>query len=275
MSYKDVVCSAKNFGFKYSWPEDFSRFACQKENSIIFKIYRLVTFLYFLGWLIYDGIFNSQKQGPKFYIYLTNWSFTILNIQLLFAFVISLIPNRKSDPGGPENPSAGPWASYPPFYVLIYWILHYISAVASISVAILYWTLVFNPNQNSVDVRNLHVHGINAVYHVINILITAIPYRLFHFYIPIIYAAIYLSFTGIYFAAGGENEFGQPFIYSVLNYSTKPGEASAYAIAFALGGIPIVHCGYYLLYKLRLHCCFRCGDQAQVHPDDAVEMDRY
>jgi len=266
-----VVCSAKNFCFKYSWPEDFSRFACQKQNSLIFKLYRLVTFLYFLAWLIYDGIYSSQKQGPKFFIYLTNWSFIILNIQLLSALVVSLIPNRKNESGNAANL----WAVSPPFYVVIYWILHYISAVASVSIALIYWTLVFNPAQNSVDVRNLHVHGINAVYHVLNILITAIPYRLFHFYIPIIYAGLYVTFTGIYFAVGGQNEFGQNYIYSVLNYSTHPGEAAGYAVAFALGGIPIVHCAYYVLYKLRLLCCLRCGDQAQVHPDDAVELDRY
>lgn len=272
MPYKDVVCSAKNFGFKYSWPEDFCRFSFQKHNSLIFKLYRLVTFLYFLGWLIYHGVYTGQKQtGAWFFIYLTNISFVVLNVQLLFALIVSVIPNHKEE----SVNFANPWASGLPFYVVIYWILHYVSAVASISIALLYWTLVFDPTKSSVDVRNLHVHGINAVYHVLNILITAIPYRLFHFYIPMIYSGLYVTFTGIYYAAGGHNERGEPFIYSVLDYSSNPGKAAGYAVGFALGGIPIVHCVYYGLYKLRLLCCLRCGDHAQVHPQDVVEMDRY
>ena len=47
----------------------------------------------------------------------------------------------------------------------------------------------------------------------------------------------YIIFTAIYYAAGGENDFGQPYVYNVLDWR-EPGYAIG--IAFATGAIVFV-----------------------------------
>ena len=53
----------------------------------VFVAYRLIVTAYNLAWLFY----NIHLYGGKMFIYLTNWTYTILNIYFVFATTISCI----------------------------------------------------------------------------------------------------------------------------------------------------------------------------------------
>lgn len=65
-------------------------------------------------------------------------------------------------------------------------------------------------------------HGINAfVIILIDFWITAVPVRVLHFYLPVIFSICWVLFSVIYDYAGGTNYGDYPYIYSVsiLNIS--------------------------------------------------------
>lgn len=71
-------------------------------------------------------------------------------------------------------------------------------------------------------------------------------------YQPIIFAVVYLFFTGIYQAAGGGP------VYTVLDWN-KPGSAIAVCIPIALIGVPLSHLFFFALHKVRNVVSNLCG----------------
>jgi hypothetical protein len=62
----------------------------------------------------------------------------------------------------------------------------------------------------------------------IDAFITRTPVRLLHVYQSTLLGLCYTAFTIVYWSLGGTNQFGQPFIYSVLNYGESPKKAFIY-----------------------------------------------
>ena len=68
-----------------------SYFLFQWLSLPVFVAYRLIVTAYNLAWLFY----NIHLYGGKMFIYLTNWTYTILNIYFVFATTISCIALYK------------------------------------------------------------------------------------------------------------------------------------------------------------------------------------
>ncbi|KAI8436186.1 hypothetical protein MSG28_004261 [Choristoneura fumiferana] len=83
------------------------------------------------------------------------------------------------------------------------------------------------------------VHGFNSVISVGELVISRTPVRWLHVYQPLLVAAVYVAFSGIYYATDGTNGFGEPFIYPVLNWN-EPGMAGAVS-GGSLLGVFVVH----------------------------------
>lgn len=98
---------------------------------------------------------------------------------------------------------------------------------------------------------NTSTHIANSVYVLVDVFATAIPVRLLHFLHVLIFATVYVIFTVVYWAAGGTNIYGEPFIYSVLDYGNKPSTAADWLIGVYVGLI-FIHCAIYALYRLRV-----------------------
>ncbi len=77
----------------------------------------------------------------------------------------------------------------------------------------------------------------------------------------------YMTFSLVYYYAGGTTYFGTTYIYKPLDWS-KPGPTSGVVIA-CFFGILIIHCLVYGLYRLRVHLWrnHACGK----HVDDDAE----
>ena len=67
---------------------------------------------------------------------------------------------------------------------------------------------------------SLNVHGVNAVYVLVDLFITGIPVRLYHVIYPMLFSLIYLIFSLVYVYSGGTNPDGDNFIYDALNFKT-------------------------------------------------------
>lgn len=74
-------------------------------------------------------------------------------------------------------------------------------------VTTLYWGLVYKPNdeEQRLSVNNILVHVINSVLIIVEMLVSAIPFRIVHVIYPIVFEAIYTGFTIVFFASGGVN----------------------------------------------------------------------
>ena len=125
----------------------------------------------------------------------------------------------------------------------------------AIVVTILYWSLLYRGG--SVDPADVHTHGVNAAIALIDIIFSGVPVRILHFIYPVLFGITYSVFSGIYFAAGGTNARGDPFIYSVLDYGNSPGSAAGWVLAISLVVLPIVNLLLFGLYSVRFwltHC---------------------
>lgn len=100
-------------------------------------------------------------------------------------------------------------------------------------------------------------HGVNAVYVMVNLGVTSVPVRFYHFFHGVLFGIAYVIFTVIYYAAGGTNHQDKSYVYSVLDWS-DPGTTIAYSAASVLVAIPLCHFLLYGIYALR-----RCTSRQQ------------
>lgn len=124
---------------------------------------------------------------------------------------------------------------------------------------------------------NIFLHAVNSIACLIDIFITARPWKIFHFVYPICFGLYYTAFSLIYWGAGGvgvcyTTDIGHPtaivkkggfwcdpFIYPILDWQSNP----AIAAGVLAGGcivLPIFHAFWMGLAKIRqmIYSC-TCG----------------
>lgn len=221
---------------------------------------------YFLAWLIVSG-FHHANGGPKFFIFLTNWSFLAWNGYLIISaisvsFKMSMIycckkaynerllhaPKPYIDIDIPVG-CCGRESDATSWYHKVQWLFVYLGAESAVLVSILYWALLYSGG--SVDGVNANTHLVNAIFALIDVFFSGIPVRILHFAYPAIIGGGYAVFSGIYFAAGGTNVQGDSFIYPVLDYEENPGSAIGWVLAVLLIFIPLINLLFYGLYTVR------------------------
>uniref|UniRef100_A0A0B7AVK2 Protein rolling stone n=1 Tax=Arion vulgaris TaxID=1028688 RepID=A0A0B7AVK2_9EUPU len=129
------------------------------------------------------------------------------------------------------------------------WFFQNISNNISIMVTLLYWSLVYIGAPE--DYGSINAHVTNSVIVIADIMISRAPIRIEHFHITLTYLSIYIGFTVLYWAAGGTNHINKPYIYSILNYSSRPHVAALVICLVALIGVILVQILTYYLYRLR------------------------
>ena len=224
---------------------------------------------FFFGWLVAAGLYPANG-GPKFFIFLTNWGFLAFNAHLVWSAIVSTVDFFKefvccrqqyidlgetrslAYEGDVETPTGCCGRGYNriSWYHMIQWALFMIGAELAVVLTILYWLLLYDPG-TSVSGVNFNTHGSQGIISVIELLITGVPIRFYHFYFTQIFASVYVVFTGIYYAASGTNTIGKPYIYSILNYGDNPGSATGLVLGVILVFLPIIHFLFYLIYVAR------------------------
>ena len=262
--------------------------------QIFFIIYRWVVAGFFAGWLIAAGLSYINDGDAKFFIFLTNWGFLSFNAHLIWSTVVSTVDFCReficcrqsyieSDAGETrstayehdlETPTGCCGRSYNKikWYHMIQWALFVIGTEIAVAITIVYWPLIYNPN-DSIDGIRFNTHGTQAIVAVIELLAAGVPIRFYHFYFSMIFGATFVVFSGIYYAAGGTNLAGDPFIYSVLDYGNSPGGAVGiiFGVVFLL--LPIVHVLFYLAYVARYWVVYLIYSKRMSSPPDHTRLD--
>lgn len=124
-----------------------------------------------------------------------------------------------------------------PDVIKLHWVVYYVSSTMNVMTAISYWILSYPrlpPEGASDALGKIHVHGLNLVYYLANIVIADTPFHFEHIWICCIFGVIYILFTGIYYAAGGRGLYHKRALYWVLDYEKKPASSAVVAIFMGL-----------------------------------------
>eukprot|EP00405_Crypthecodinium_cohnii_P011740 CAMPEP_0206428790 /NCGR_PEP_ID=MMETSP0324_2-20121206/5870_1 /ASSEMBLY_ACC=CAM_ASM_000836 /TAXON_ID=2866 /ORGANISM="Crypthecodinium cohnii, Strain Seligo" /LENGTH=194 /DNA_ID=CAMNT_0053894377 /DNA_START=239 /DNA_END=823 /DNA_ORIENTATION=+ len=136
-----------------------------------------------------------------------------------------------------------------PWIATIVIIMQSIVGVLSTVVTLLYWTLVYSPGSDFTIVSVL-VHGFSMVMMIVDILICRQTMKIRDIWAPLSFAAAYIIFSLIFFAAGGTDSEGNPYIYSALDWN-YPGSALVVALGAVLVACPILYVVLLLLFSIR------------------------
>ena len=154
--------------------------------------------------------------------------------------------------------------SQSPIYFKIVWLLLNVCLTAHPIITIIYWAFIYNPefvyaNQGGGYgvALTVHRHAFNTIFTYFDLAVSATPVKFWHFVYPLAYALLYISFSLVYFWAGGVNPYiDSPAIYPHLLDWTAPGRT----IAILLGVMVILvvfHSAAYGYYRLRKHVADR------------------
>ena len=233
---------------------------------------------YNFAWLIY----NIYLYRAKLFIFLTNWTYLILNLYFLLASKLTFAafyceyrkPRRETGPStnekeersvevemepGDENAKSGDTAKETEeaceedalqFQHKLLWLLYIISANGGLLVTVGYWTVLYEDDE-PIDANNITKHALNSVFVLIDTFLCSIPVRLFHFIYPLLYMIIYLGYTVVYWVLGGTNLQGQSYIYKLLDYDNYQAETGCLVGFFLLVVQPVLQLILFGYVKLR------------------------
>ncbi|CAG2195165.1 unnamed protein product [Mytilus edulis] len=136
-----------------------------------------------------------------------------------------------------------------PWYFKLTWIFYTIATTASVMVTFMFFAFLWPQFDHSkgIDIINLQLHGINSVIVVVDLLISAVPVRLLHAVYAIIYGLIYITFTGIFFAAGNRS----PIYPHVLDWR-QPAITIGVVVGVAVIAVPIVHLVLFCIHRIKV-----------------------
>ena len=220
--------------------------------------------MYLLAWLIVHAIQSQEADPPsggKYLIYVTQWSYILLTLNYLcwatLVVIYTIIAHcfRKSlKQALPKSHTHMLPAEYyrqdkTPWFVKVMWAIHIVAVAASLPVTVVFWATVFEP-EDGVSAASIHVHGVNLLLVLIDIFVSRIPIQILHFFYPMTYAVVYVTFLAVYWAANGTNELSQPYVYSITDFGQIPVYASLTCIGLVLVA-GIVHLLFFAIAQIR------------------------
>jgi len=241
--------------WKVAFGHDKSR--CLKSYNVNMA-WRVFFFLAVLSIQIYSWSDWVANAGPfrYYYIYLTHWT---LLVQLIFTMFNLAVGYYSKD----DTLDAAKF----PWFVKVTWILSEIALPNTFMVFLLYWGLVWTgPEVHAVSVLT---HGVNFALQAVDTMLSSQPKFFLHGIYPFLYSLLYLFWSLIHFWAHLDNENGQPYIYSSLNwYGDKTGTLAALIVFFVM---PILN----LLFWMLVNCLNQIGKKKveRVTPADPPAAD--
>lgn len=213
------------------------------DNPVPYAIYRTIVAAYFFMMVFYTAIYGVL--GAKMAIMLTYWSYYILvGCQILRAIncwhYISLKKQGKDVRTHLQNKRR----------IKAQWLLHNLSSDAAPLVSVLFWTLAYDGS--GVTFINCTTHGMNAVFVLVDMMISRTPIRMLHLYQSSCMGFVYMVFSYIYHLAGGTNHKGEPYIYKPLDYTNNFRMAISTGLVSVFLVAPLIHCWIFFLYRFRL-----------------------
>ncbi|TRY66833.1 hypothetical protein DNTS_004776 [Danionella cerebrum] len=210
---------------------------------VVWLVYRCFMLVYTLSWLIYTALLFKT---PKFLIFISHISYLLMVIYYLLALSnltwallkVRCSSSRPSRDGSSEC-EAPLSLSFPLSAALsLQWLLHSLMGCFSLSVSLLYWTVIHPSVHHPLSAFNIHIHVINSFQTAVDLLLSSTPVHLTHVLYCLLAGIFYILFAVVYWLLGCTNLFSQPYIYSILDFSDRPLVASLSILGVCLLCLP-------------------------------------
>ncbi|KAK7145261.1 hypothetical protein R3I94_011381 [Phoxinus phoxinus] len=208
---------------------------------LMWLLYRGFMLVYTVSWLIYMILLFKT---PKLLIYLSNISYCLMVIYYLVAFcnlAWAFLKVRCSSHRMNRGDSSETLLSPPVASLCLQWFLHSMIGCSSLTVSFIYWTLIHTSDQHSLTAFNIHIHAINSIQTTVDLLLSSTPVHLTHLSYGVLGGLLYVIFVVVYWLMGCTNLNGEPYIYSILDFSGRPLVATLCILGVALLCLPSCH----------------------------------
>lgn len=83
------------------------------------------------------------------------------------------------------------------------WFLSNVTINVSITISCIYWLMIYDSKRDYLDFVNITTHGVNIVVLLLDLIVTAQPFRLLHLVQPLGVGVAYVLFTLVFYLLGG------------------------------------------------------------------------
>ena len=171
-------------------------------TSTWYVIYRVVLAIFMVTGIVCHFVSTLDTQGIKWFIYMTNQGISLLTIH--YIIYAGIVLGRRISSSPPHITG-----SLPPLYKLS-WGMQTCFTTVALWISLVYWTALhpyvveFNIMKTTwMKVLNVFLHGVNTISCVVDMMMTARPVRIQHFYLPCVFGIWFTLFSLVYWAAGG------------------------------------------------------------------------
>lgn len=171
-----------------------------------------------------------DAEDPRdFMLYYSHWSL----ILLLFMFISAAATSMQVAKLKHCN------RYHVPRHVMVHRLLYTVACTANLVSSIVYVLITFSYSNNTKKPVNHVVHSFNSLLVLVEVVLNAIPLRLYHVYLPMLYTLMYAVFAAVYHHYTGRE------IYKCLQWDNQQ-EVSRLCIGFFIIMIAI----YMVLYTV-------------------------
>jgi len=177
---------------------------------------------------------------PYYWIYFTNWSWTLICISFWFDSILVLLRYIKENKQLNHVNGSKITLIEKDLHIgiKISWLFSTISYPSALITSIIYYAFLYASYDTKLLTYNdLNTHAFQSVLALFDTFISSRPWKIGHFYFVTIYAIIYFIFQILYImGVDGTNEYCYDYIYPIFKWKSEFGNALAiYLASFALG----------------------------------------
>mmetsp|Transcript_44674 Transcript_44674/g.96040 ORF Transcript_44674/g.96040 Transcript_44674/m.96040 type:complete len:257 (-) Transcript_44674:57-827(-) len=244
------------------WDTDFGQAAYWLSwmPPTFFLGVRLSIVLVWAGWIwasIDEWVFFWETNLGLWFTKMTHWS---ASGELCY-FSFAAYTSYKAIFGTTSDKT--PWYAYVATY------LQSSAVVTSSLVTIIYWAFLYDYSESPSSV-NVMMHGGGMIIMLVDVAMNHQPMKIIDVWAPIAFAVVYLTFSLIYYAAGGTNWQGEPYIYVILDWRDPASALQLCGIVITI--IPILYSvavGLVLL-RIQLGICVHGKETPYTYVNDKV-----
>ncbi|XP_060572901.1 uncharacterized protein LOC132730849 [Ruditapes philippinarum] len=272
----------RNFGFHHKRPVLFV--IPELGPHALYPAWNAIQLIYHIIILAIDATQSNRPSGGKYFLSITIWAYLLLVLSNLVDLTVSLyvhclaryiLEERENDKAEAEvvMRNKAVKISYKTMgkyykmriYMAITWIFFTLSSVVGITSSLLHWIVYILSKylemdynwdgkmieESVLDFRTIAFTVLNCVVILLHLMITAKPFRLFHFYLPVFFFILYVFFNVAYQKLSGE------YIYKILDWDTGFFSTGiAYGTVFIF--VPLIHLALFGLVQVRIKIGISC-----------------
>jgi len=231
-----TLCNRKRLKFSDSEAESNFRQKWSEDDCVRgwYVAYKVVIALYFWSSLIWT--WTQEENGAWYLIYMTSWGICTLNITILLDTSIVIL--KYVGVGVPDK------------LMTVSWLFCYIFYTAAVFITLLYWTMLYEVSEGPPTYFNLYVHGLQGLFVIIDQFVSNRQWHFEKIWTCLPFGVTYVIFNVIYWAAGGLDPSGNPWVYPVINWEEDPGNAMV-TVAIGVVVCPLIHIFFWALTLFR------------------------